>query len=242
MAVQLASNRDELEIAASILMSQPGPSTQALIHRITSEAIAELEKVGRLLERRQRRAAREAIDYRNILVIGEEEGGGRTRRIRKEVNYKELDEGEGLEVEEAAEVENKRPLQRKEDKSDDEEEVYQQESAEHEGAEEEEEEEEEERVKLQDGKEGRAEEEEHVDEQDEEERMHEPLLPFVPSSPRSRDAEPAPHDPDERPRSRSPATTEQEMHVEVEAPLPRPAESSSHLGRSEETAEAEHAS
>jgi hypothetical protein len=78
-----------------VLMVQSSASSQQLVRRISDEAIAALDREGKLAERRQRRAARD-IDYRNILIIGGDDdgGGGRSRRQRKQINYKEMDEGD----------------------------------------------------------------------------------------------------------------------------------------------------
>ena len=114
---QLASSRDELEVAATLLMVQRSAAAHALVQRITGEAIETLEKEGRQAERRQRRAQRLDIDYRNILIIGEDEGAGRARRARKPINYKELDEGaierEAEEAEEQARKDAEEAQQRR---------------------------------------------------------------------------------------------------------------------------------
>ena len=232
-------------------MAQSTSSAQALIRRITDEAITELDKVGRLLERRQRRAVREAIDYRNILSLGDDDGGGRTRRSRRAVNYKELDEGEGLEVEEADDGERKTPLnsrwtEKKHERVEEDEEEEEEEEEEYDDDEqrraeggEEAEEEGQEQMPVEDGKDGRAEEEEEGEGQ-EEEKTTDDILSYVPQpspSPPRVDESSLP-EPDGQQRL-SPPGAARPVPAEVEAPLSAAAEMSSHGGQQGEAVESE---
>lgn len=89
----LAFNREQLEIAATVFATQTSDAAVELFRKITQEVIPQLDREAKLAERRIRRMTRveNEIDWSAFAF---NDFGTRTRRARKEVSYKEMDEND----------------------------------------------------------------------------------------------------------------------------------------------------